>query len=47
MKKNINLSNLAFQKGIQDGGIEISGTGSPSGISAITRLTTCVAFSAP
>ena len=42
-----NLSDLAFQEGIEDGGFEIPGTGSPSGISAITKSTAGVAFSAP
>ena len=44
--KNTNkiLLNLAFQEGIQDGGVEIPGTESPSRISTITKLTVGVAF---
>jgi hypothetical protein len=42
-----NLSDLAFQEGIENGGVEILSTGSPSRISAITKSTVVVAFCAP
>jgi hypothetical protein len=42
-----NLSDFAFQEGIEDEGVEIPGTGSPSGISAITKSTAGVAFGTP
>jgi hypothetical protein len=34
-----NLSDLTFHVGIEDEGVEIPGTRSPSGISAITKST--------
>jgi hypothetical protein len=44
---NINLSDLAFQKGIENGGVEIPDSESPSEISAITKSTVGVAFFTP
>jgi hypothetical protein len=43
-KTSINLSDLAFQEGIENEGVEIPGTGSPSRISAITKSTAGIAF---
>jgi hypothetical protein len=43
-KTSRNLSDLAFQEGIENGGVEIPCTGSPSKISAITKSTVVVAF---
>jgi hypothetical protein len=39
-----NLSDLAFQEGIDNGDVEIPGTRSSSRISAITKLTAVVVF---
>jgi hypothetical protein len=38
---------LAFQKGFENGGVEIPDTESPSEIFAITKLTAGVAFLTP
>jgi hypothetical protein len=39
-----NLSDLAFQEGIENEGVEIPDTGNPYRISAITKSTVVVAF---
>jgi hypothetical protein len=41
---NKNLSDLAFQEGIDNGDVEIPGTGSSSRIYAITKSTAIVVF---
>jgi hypothetical protein len=46
-RTSINLSDLAFQEGIENGDVEILGTWSPSKISAITKSTVVVALWAP
>ena len=43
-KTNFFLSNLAFQEGMEDEGVEIPSTGSLFGISVITKSTVGVAF---
>jgi hypothetical protein len=46
-KTNLNISDLAFQKSFENGGVEIPDTESPSEISAITKSTAGVAFLTP
>jgi len=43
-RTNINLSDLAFQEGIENEDVEILGTRSLSKISAITKSTVVVGF---
>jgi hypothetical protein len=43
-RQSRNLSDLAFQEGINNEDVEIPGTGSPSRISAITKSIAVVVF---